>query len=95
MVPRNLPTGLGIAATSFEKRRLEIITFDDGTRFDIWKVTAGVASIQPWSFEPEEVVVSVEIHTLTQLSYEDDSQLDKALADCKTKSREFAMKKAS
>lgn len=60
-------------------RRLEIITKDGGTRFEIWEDDTECVRVAPWPFVDETVELSVEYRTLKQLSYVDDAELGDAL----------------
>lgn len=60
-------------------RRLEVITFRDGTRSDISRRENGSLMVEPWPFSVDEFSVATEVHLLSQLSFGDDAELRAAL----------------
>lgn len=60
-------------------RRLEIITNEAGTRFEIWQDDTDCIRVSPWPFVDETVELSLEYRTVKQLSYADDAALGEAL----------------
>lgn len=73
-------------------RRLEIITNQDGTRFDIWQDDSGVFRVSPWPFVHDTVQLSLEFRTLTQLSYADDAELGRDLRRCPVQLRTMVLR---
>ncbi len=69
------------------QRRLEILTTSDGERSEIWKREDETIGIDPWRFTENEFEVSVEVHMLKQLAYENDEELEAALNDCQLQVR--------
>lgn len=72
-------------------RRLEIITFEDGTRFDVfYDQDQDRVRVDPWPFESDELTLSVEVHHLKQLAFQDDADLEHCLKQGETTIREWA-----
>ncbi|GAB5441884.1 MAG: hypothetical protein Fues2KO_22330 [Fuerstiella sp.] len=65
-------------------RRLEIMTFSDDTRSDIFQSDDGAVHVEPWPFEADAFDVSVEVHQLKQLAFDDDEELEMALRSAPT-----------
>jgi len=72
-------------------RHLEIITNDEGTRFEIWQDETDCIRVAPWPFVDETVELPVEYRTVKQLSYADDAALGNALNECPVKLRTVVM----
>lgn len=72
-------------------RRLEIITNDGGTRFEIWEDDTECVRVAPWPFVDKTVELSVEYRTLKNLSYVDDAELGQALKVCPVELRTFVL----
>jgi len=63
-------------------RRLEIITNNEETRFEIWQDESDHNRISPWPFAEEKIELSVEYRTVKQLAFADDAELGDALKAC-------------
>jgi len=72
-------------------RRLEIITNDEGTRFEIWQGDRDRIRVSPWPFVEDKVELSVEYRTVKQLSFNDDAELGNALKACQVERRQMAL----
>jgi len=72
-------------------RHLEIITNDEGTRFEIWQDESDRIRISPWPFVQDTVEISVEYRTLKQLSFADDAELGERLNASKVELRKFSI----
>jgi len=72
-------------------RRLEIITNDEGTRFDIWQDERDRIRVSPWPFVEVKVELSVEYRTVKQLSFVDDAELGDALKACQVELRQIVI----
>ncbi len=73
-------------------RRLEIITTDEATRFEIWHDDTDCLRVAPWPFVADTVELPLEYRTLTQLSYADDAELGEALKACPVELRTFVLR---
>lgn len=71
------------------QRRLEIITCSDDVRFDVHQRDDETVGVEPWPFGRDEFTASVEVRKLEQLTFEDDAELGKAIADCDPEIREW------
>ena len=76
-------------------RRLEIITNDGGTRFEIWEDETASVRVAPWPFVDATLELSVEHRTLKQLSYVDDAELGEALKSCPVELRTIVLRGGS
>lgn len=74
-------------------RHLEILTRSNGTRYDISRRKDDSVTVEPWPFALDEFSISVEVHTLRQLSFADDAELKRALNECEPKFRTWQFKK--
>jgi len=72
-------------------RRLEIITNDEGTRFEIWQDESDRIRVSPWPFVEYKVDLSIEYRTVKQLSFVDDAELGEALKACPVELRKFVI----
>jgi len=63
-------------------RRLEIITNEEGTRFEIWQDAHERLRVSPWPFVEDSVDLSIEYRTVKQLLFVDDAELGEALKAC-------------
>ena len=72
-------------------RRLEIITNDEGTRFEIWQDERDRIRVSPWPFVEVKVELSVEYRTVTQLAFVDDAELGNALKTCQVELRQIVI----
>ena len=70
-------------------RRIEIITNDDGTRFEIWQDQRDRIRVSPWPFVGVEIELSIEFRTVKQISFADDAELGDALKACQVELRKF------
>lgn len=75
-------------------RRLEIITFENGERVDIYRGEEGALTVEPWIFQPDKFSVSVEVHHLDQLAFSDDGELEEALRECNTTVSEWTFRQS-
>lgn len=60
-------------------RALEITSGIDGQRYDVRQLSNGRLTVEPWPFEDSEFTVNVEATCLTELKYENNEELVKAL----------------
>ncbi len=60
-------------------RRLEIITNDEGTRFDTWQSDDGYIHVQPWPFLQEAITLEIEFRVLHNMTFRDDADLAESL----------------
>jgi len=72
-------------------RRLEIITNNEGTRFEIWQDERDCIRVSPWPFVENIVEFAVEYRTVKQLSFVDDVELGDALKACPVELRKFVI----
>jgi len=72
-------------------RRLEIITNEEGTRFEIWQDERDRIRVSPWPFVEDKVDLSIEYRTVKQLSFVDDAELGEALKECPVELRKFVI----
>jgi len=72
-------------------RRLEIITNDEGTRFEIWQDERDRIRVSPWPFVEDKVELAVEYRTVKQLSFVDDAELGDVLKACRVELRKIVI----
>jgi len=72
-------------------RRLEIITNDEGRRFEIWQDERDRIRVSPWPFMNDKAELSIEYRTLKQLSFVDDAELGDALKACPVELRKIVI----
>lgn len=61
------------------ERRLEIITYTDGQRYEIQQRPDGTLLIDPWPFAQDTIEVAIEFTALKQLKFKNSAELSKAL----------------
>lgn len=62
-----------------DERALEISKGHDGCRYDVIQYSNGLITVVPWCFEEDRFTVNVEASTLSQVKFEDNLSLTKAL----------------
>lgn len=80
----NLPAG---------ERWLEISVGPDGKRYDVMQRSDGFVTVQPWPFEEEKFTVNVEACCLSQIKFDSNEELTKALQQAPIKTLEWAFVK--
>ncbi len=73
-------------------RALEISSGIDGQRYDIRQLDDGKLTVEPWPFE-EDFTVNVEAHCLSELKYDNNTALVKALQKAPIKLLEWTFVK--
>jgi len=73
-------------------RRLEIITNNEGTRFEIWRDESDCIRVSPWPFVDESIKLTMEYRAVKRLSFADDEDLGRALKECRVELRYFLLK---
>ena len=81
---RQIPTG---------GRHLEIIQDSDGSRYSIYELDSGDLSITPWPFSCDKFRVMVDACYLSQLKFNSNSALTKALVEAPRKTLAWTLKK--
>jgi Protein of unknown function (DUF3891) len=62
-----------------DERALEISKGPDGQRYDIMQFSNGLVTVTPWCFEDDRFTVNVEATALSEVKFEDNASLTKAL----------------
>lgn len=76
-----------------DQRRLEIFKGPQKETYYILKRKDKSLEVEPWPFEEDEFTVWVESRTLSQLSFENDEALVKALFDCAVEEKSWVFRK--
>ena len=76
-------------------RRLEITSGIDDQRYDIRQLENGRLTVEPWCFEDDEFTVNVEAICLSELKYENNEALVKALQESPVKVLEWTFEKVA
>lgn len=74
-------------------RALEITSGIDNQRYDVRQLEDGRLTVDPWPFEDSEFTVNVEASCLSQLKYESNEELVKALQSAPIKILEWTFTK--
>jgi Protein of unknown function (DUF3891) len=64
-----------------DERALEISKGADGQRYDIKQAANGLVTVMPWCFENDRFTVNVEVSSLSQLKFDNNTSLTKALKE--------------
>lgn len=64
-----------------DERALEISKGPDGQRYDIKQTANDLVTVIPWCFENDRFVVNVEVTHLSQIKFDDNASLTKALKE--------------
>lgn len=76
-------------------RQLEINQSIGEQRFFIRQNEAGSLEVTPWCFADDAFTVSIEVRKLDQLAFEDDEELQQALAEATVELKEWTFAKGS
>lgn len=76
----NLPAG---------ERWLEVSVGPDGKRYDVLQRSDGLVTVEPWPFEDEKFTVNVEASYLSQVKFDSNEELTKALQEATIKTLEW------
>ncbi|MBZ8181741.1 DUF3891 family protein [Oscillatoria salina] len=76
-------------------RSLEIITFPDGTRYDIQQLENSYLTVTPWVFAETKFTVNVDACYLDRLKFESNDEIKAALKTAPRKLREWTFVKDS
>jgi hypothetical protein len=76
-------------------RALEITSGIDDQRYDVRQLPDGKLTVEPWPFEDDEFTVNVEATGLSELKYDSNEALVKALKSSPIKVLEWTFAKAS
>jgi hypothetical protein len=74
-------------------RRLEVQRGPKGTRHFLYQREDKTLGVDEWPFEEDEFSVSVEVHKLKQLRFEDEAELRKALQEARVEFRSWMFRK--
>jgi Protein of unknown function (DUF3891) len=74
-------------------RSLEITSGIDGQRYDVRELEDGKLTVEPWPFEEEQFTVNVEACCLTELKFDSNDALVKALKNAPIKVLEWTFLK--
>lgn len=72
-----------------DERWLEISIAHDGQRYDIKQLNNGLVTVQPWCFEDDRFTVNVEVSSLSQVHFDNNDSLTKALKQAPRKLLEW------
>ncbi len=70
-------------------RRLEIISNNEGTRFDVWQRHDDYIHVQPWPFLQEAITLEIEFRVLHNMTFRDDADLAESLRNACLRKRVF------
>jgi hypothetical protein len=74
-------------------RKLEVQRGPRGTRHFLWQRDDQTLGVADWPFEEDEFSVNVEVHKLSQLRFESEAHLRKALQEAAVEFRSWIFKK--
>lgn len=72
-------------------RHLEIVTTNDGTRYELSEREDDSIDISPWPFLTERFEVTVEVHQLTRVSFRSDEDLYQAIKEATTINKRWTL----
>ncbi|RCJ21047.1 hypothetical protein A6S26_25440 [Nostoc sp. ATCC 43529] len=77
-----------------DERFLEITKGPDGQRYDIMQRSDRLVVVKPWPFQDEKFTVNIEACDLSQIEFESDAELTKALQQAPIKVLEWTFVKS-
>lgn len=78
-----------------EKRGIEISTGPDGESYQLFEVSKGVLTVDPWPYEVDRFTVSFESREIKQLKFESSAEFRKAFNTAEVKEHAWEIKKKS